>query len=68
MATRSKPCLASIRTARKARPEMVRLSLPNPLPKGLKVVYSKSEGSYTLAATTREGIRNLLRLGFAGVL
>ena len=44
---------------------MVDVRLPDPLPKGLKVIYSEAQHGYTLAATTRQGIRNMLQLGKA---
>jgi len=48
--------------------EMVTVKLPKPLPRGLKVVYRKGDGDYTVAATSKQGIKNLLALGYAGLL
>ncbi len=47
---------------------MVSVRLPSPLPKGLKVVYREETGGYTLAATSKVGLRNLVQLGMAGKL
>ena len=44
------------------------VKLPNPLPKGLVVVYNKDEQRYTLAATSKQGIKTLLDLSFSGAL
>jgi len=46
----------------------VNVRLPNPLPSGLKVVYWEEIGGYTIAASSKTGVRNLLRLGMAGRL
>ena len=48
--------------------ETVMVKLPNPLPKGLKVVYSQDENRYTLAATSKRGLKTLLDLAFSGTL
>ena len=48
--------------------ETVMVKLPMPLPKGLKVVYVQDENRYTLAATSKQGIKTLCDLAFAGAL
>ena len=48
--------------------ETVMVKLPMPLPKGLQVVYVKEEHRYTLAATSKQGIKALCDLAFSGAL
>ena len=48
--------------------DTVMVRLPNPLPKGLVVIFSEAEQRYTLAATSKKGIKTLLDLSLSGAL
>lgn len=59
---------SKVKTTLPEQVSMVSVRLPQPLPAGVKVVYSREERDYTLAATSKRGLRSLVGLALAGAL